>query len=65
MTTTYHAVKDVTNKKQTWRLAVMVDDLWSVFKGEDEDHVEMLLRDVNVSIFSNFYIVALHHQNVC
>jgi hypothetical protein len=48
MTTSYHPVKDVTKKKQTWRLAVMVDDLWTVYKGEDEDHVEVLLKDVNV-----------------
>jgi hypothetical protein len=62
MATTYHAVKDVTNKKQTWRLAVMVDDLWTIFKGEDEDHAEMLLRDVNVSIFHTF-IVLLYISN--
>ncbi|KAK2392301.1 hypothetical protein QL285_065676 [Trifolium repens] len=47
MTTSYHPVKDITKKKQTWRLAVMVDDLWTVYKGEDEDHLEMLLKDVN------------------
>jgi hypothetical protein len=51
MTTSYHPVKDITKKKQTWRLAVMVDDLWTVYKGEDEEHLEMLLKDVNVRFF--------------
>jgi hypothetical protein len=48
MTTKFHPVKDINKKKEIWRLAVILDDIWSVYKGDTEDHVEVLLRDVNV-----------------
>ncbi|WJX82879.1 hypothetical protein P8452_65588 [Trifolium repens] len=47
MTTKFHPVKDINKKKEIWRLAVILDDIWSVYKGDTEDHVEVLLRDVN------------------
>ncbi|WJX75061.1 hypothetical protein P8452_58633 [Trifolium repens] len=42
----YDAVKDVTKKKELWRLGVVVDDLWITYKGGSEEHIELLLRDV-------------------
>ncbi|KAK2433427.1 replication protein A 70 kDa DNA-binding subunit B [Trifolium repens] len=39
-------VNIITNKKQTWKVVVILDDLWTVYKGESEDHIEMLLRDI-------------------
>jgi hypothetical protein len=44
----YDAVKDVTKKKELWRLGVVVDDLWITYKGGSEEHIELLLRDVKV-----------------
>jgi hypothetical protein len=45
---TYDSVKNVTRKRETWRLGVILDDLWTVYKGDTEDHVELLLRDIQV-----------------
>jgi hypothetical protein len=42
-------VNIITNKKQTWKVVVILDDLWTVYKGESEDHIEMLLRDIKVN----------------
>ncbi|XP_045831649.1 uncharacterized protein LOC123923042 [Trifolium pratense] len=42
----YDAVKDVTKKKEIWRLGVILDDMWIVSKGESEVIMEMLLRDI-------------------
>jgi hypothetical protein len=41
------AVKDITDSKEIWRLAVKVDDIWIVTKNYQE-HAEMVLRDVKV-----------------
>jgi hypothetical protein len=63
MTTKYHPVKDINKKKEIWRLAVILDDIWSVHKGDIEDHLELLIRDVNVRYFmdvsENFSIYQL------
>jgi hypothetical protein len=51
-------VNIITNKKQTWKVVVILDDLWTVYKGESEDHIEMLLRDIKVNLvilFTDFY----------
>jgi hypothetical protein len=53
MATNYHPVKDINRKKETWKLAVILDDMWSVYKGDTEDHVEVLLRDVKVKNYHN------------
>ncbi|WJX16898.1 DNA helicase [Trifolium repens] len=42
----YDAVKDVTKKKELWRVGVVVDDIWITYKGGSEEHIELLLRDV-------------------
>ncbi|XP_045805054.1 uncharacterized protein LOC123898203 isoform X2 [Trifolium pratense] len=42
----YDSVKDVTKKKEIWRLGVILDDMWIVSKGESEVTMEMLLRDI-------------------
>ncbi|KAK2363415.1 hypothetical protein QL285_088405 [Trifolium repens] len=42
---TYDTIKNVTKKRETWRLGVILDDMWTVFKGETADHIELLLRD--------------------
>ncbi|WJX96853.1 hypothetical protein P8452_77997 [Trifolium repens] len=47
MERSYHAIKDINKKKEVWKLAVIVDELWSAFKGDKEDTLEMLLRDIN------------------
>jgi hypothetical protein len=48
----YDPVKNVTKKRETWRLGVMLDDMWAVFKGDTEDHIEMLIRDKEVFLCS-------------
>ncbi|PNX54989.1 hypothetical protein L195_g048612, partial [Trifolium pratense] len=47
---TFDPVKKVTNKMEIWRLGVLLDDMWIVYKGESEDHVDLLLRDVKGDI---------------
>jgi hypothetical protein len=56
MERSYHAIKDINNKREIWKLAVIVDELWSTFKGDKEDTLEMLLRDINVSILKVLFI---------
>jgi hypothetical protein len=43
----YDPVKNVF-KKEAWRLGVIIDDMWIVYKGDTEDHPEMLVRDIKV-----------------
>jgi hypothetical protein len=64
MERSYHAIKDINKKKEVWKLAVIVDELWSAFKGDKEDTLEMLLRDINVSIPKVLFIYYLkvHHN---
>ncbi|KAK2361746.1 hypothetical protein QL285_086866 [Trifolium repens] len=33
-------------KRETWRLWVILDDMCTVYKGDTEDHVELLVRDI-------------------
>ncbi|KAK2411014.1 replication protein A 70 kDa DNA-binding subunit B [Trifolium repens] len=33
-------------KKETWRLDVIIDDMWSVYKGDTEDQLALLVRDI-------------------
>jgi hypothetical protein len=47
----YDSVKNVSMKKETWRLGVIIDDMWSVYKGDTEDHLELLVRDIKVCSF--------------
>ncbi|WJX79954.1 hypothetical protein P8452_63017 [Trifolium repens] len=42
----FDPVKDVTKKKEVWRLGVFLEDLWTVYKGDVEDHMELLIRDI-------------------
>jgi hypothetical protein len=44
----YDPVKNVSMKKETWRLGVIIDDMWIVYKGDTEDHLELLVRDIKV-----------------
>jgi hypothetical protein len=44
----YDPVKNIKKKKEFWRLGVIIDDMWTVFKGEYEDHMEVLVRDIKV-----------------
>jgi hypothetical protein len=59
MERSYHAIKDINKKREIWKLAVTVDELWSTFKGDKEDSLEMLLRDTNVSIIKVLFIYYL------
>jgi hypothetical protein len=47
----FDPVKDVTKKKEVWRLGVFLEDLWTVYKGDVEDHMELLIRDIKVLHF--------------
>ncbi|GAU51524.1 hypothetical protein TSUD_413880 [Trifolium subterraneum] len=42
----YDPVSKITKKKEIWRLGVIIDDLWTVYKGENEDYIDMLIRDI-------------------
>ncbi|XP_045816584.1 uncharacterized protein LOC123909747 isoform X1 [Trifolium pratense] len=42
----YDSIKDITKKKEIWRLGVILDDMWIVSKGENDVTLEMLLRDL-------------------
>jgi uncharacterized protein YunC (DUF1805 family) len=44
----YDPIKSVTKKKEIWRLGVILDDMWTIFKGDTEDHIELLVRDAKV-----------------
>jgi hypothetical protein len=44
----YDPVKNISMKKETWRLGVIIDDMWIVYKGDTEDHIELLVRDIKV-----------------
>ncbi|KAK2366319.1 hypothetical protein QL285_079715 [Trifolium repens] len=41
----YDPIKGITKKKEIWRLGVILDDMWTIFKGDTEDHIELLVRD--------------------
>ncbi|WJX60441.1 hypothetical protein P8452_45648 [Trifolium repens] len=42
----YDHVKNISMKKETWRLGVIIDDMWSVYKGDTEDQLALLVRDI-------------------
>jgi hypothetical protein len=58
MARAFDDIKDITKGKEVWRLAVKVEDLWSVYKGKYEDYVEMLIKDINEAnhlIFCSYF----------
>jgi hypothetical protein len=59
MERSYHAIKEINKKREIWKLAVIVDELWSTYKGDKEGTLEMLLRDINVSIIKVLFIYYL------
>jgi hypothetical protein len=66
----YDPVKGVTKKKEIWRLGVILDDMWSIFKGDTEDHIELLVRDAKVmnayplSPKCIFHTPLIHHNSI-
>jgi hypothetical protein len=50
----YDSIENINKKKEIWRLAVIVDDMWSVYKGDKETSLELIIRDLKVICF-NFY----------
>ncbi|KAK2352860.1 hypothetical protein QL285_090565 [Trifolium repens] len=42
----YDPVKNISMKKETWRLGVIIDDMWSIYKGDTEDQLALLVRDI-------------------
>jgi hypothetical protein len=44
----YDPVKNINKKKEFLRLGVIIDDMWTVYKGENEEHMEVLVRDIKV-----------------
>jgi hypothetical protein len=59
----YDPVKSITKKKEIWRLGVIVDDMWSVYKGDAEDHIELLVRDIKVVPFTFDAFMLLHNYS--
>jgi hypothetical protein len=45
----YDNIKDITDKKEIWKLAVKVDDIWTVVKSNQE-LAEMIICDVKVNL---------------
>jgi hypothetical protein len=50
-------IKDITDKKDIWRLAVKVDDIWTGIKANQEV-AEMILRDVKVYLFYSLRVLS-------
>jgi hypothetical protein len=50
MACAYDSIKDITEKKEIWKLAVKVESLWTLKRGKDEQVVEFIIRDVKVNI---------------
>jgi hypothetical protein len=48
MGTKYDSIENINKKKEIWRLAVIVDDMWSVYKGDKETSLELIIRDLKV-----------------
>jgi hypothetical protein len=48
MGTKYDSIENINKKKEIWRLAVIVDDMWSVYKGDKELSLELIIRDIKV-----------------
>ncbi|PNY16596.1 hypothetical protein L195_g013321, partial [Trifolium pratense] len=46
MSRKFDAIKDINDRKEIWKLAVKVESIWSIKKGQD-GQVELLLRDVS------------------
>ncbi|WJX12188.1 hypothetical protein P8452_02712 [Trifolium repens] len=44
----YDPFKRITKKKENWRFGVFVEDKWSVYKGDTEVTMELLLHDMVV-----------------
>jgi hypothetical protein len=67
----YDAIKGITKKKEIWRLGVILDDMWTIFKGDTEDHIELLVRDAKVmnaypAFHPHFsFIVHICHESKC
>ncbi|XP_058777136.1 replication protein A 70 kDa DNA-binding subunit C-like [Vicia villosa] len=45
MSRKFDAIKDITDKKETWRLAVRIIDSWSVVNSKGAEHLEMVIMD--------------------
>jgi hypothetical protein len=46
-------IKDLNDKKEVWKLAVRIDDIWSNTKSSKE-YAEMVIRDMKVFTFMVF-----------
>ncbi|MCI40820.1 hypothetical protein A2U01_0062053, partial [Trifolium medium] len=40
-------IKDINDKKEVWKVAVKVDDIWTITKSSKE-YAEMIIRDIQV-----------------
>ncbi|XP_058745984.1 uncharacterized protein LOC131618843 [Vicia villosa] len=45
MSRKFGCIKDISDKKETWRLAVRIIDLWSVVNSKGAEHLEMVIMD--------------------
>src|SRR3954467_11063372 len=51
MTRKFDCIKDISDKKETWRLAVRIIDSWSFVNSKGAEHLEMVIMDAAVYIF--------------
>ncbi|GAU44162.1 hypothetical protein TSUD_377620 [Trifolium subterraneum] len=42
----YDPIDKINKKKEIWRLGVIIDDKWIVFKGEAEESLQIVIRDI-------------------
>ncbi|XP_058752823.1 replication protein A 70 kDa DNA-binding subunit C-like [Vicia villosa] len=45
MSRKFDCIKDISDKKETWRLAVRIIDLWSIVNSKGAEHLEMVIMD--------------------
>lgn len=52
MTRPLDLIKDVTEVKELWKLHIRIVDFWYVFNRVKEEHLEMLLLDKEVLMYT-------------
>jgi hypothetical protein len=52
----YDAVKTITKKKEIWRLGVLLEDMWTVYKGGTQDHVDFVYNLLLGSLICYYHL---------
>jgi len=55
----FDSIKDVDGKRETIKLGVKIIDLWFVQNGDGSRHIEMILMDGMVHIFSFVNLIVI------